>query len=67
MGGGPTNRIKVQRIGSNITIHMNGQQVAQATDSTYGQGHAGLLAEALQPDFGAFFDDLLLVFTPANP
>lgn len=42
--GNATNRIRADCIGPNLSMYVNGQLVATATDSTYSGGDVGLLA-----------------------
>ncbi len=66
LGGNATNRLKVDRRGPNISLYVNGQRVAQATDGTLGEGFVGLAASAYQDGFEARFDNFVLDFSSAQ-
>lgn len=42
--GGTTNHIRGDCVGAQLTLHVNGEQVYSATDSTFSSGDVGLLA-----------------------
>jgi len=56
-----TNRIKIIASGSSFVFYVNGQQVAQAEDSTYSSGAIGLDAGSFhQADVQIAFDNLII-------
>jgi len=70
-GGNAMNRLKAVRVGTTITLFVNGQQVGQAVDSTYGEGFFGLIASSPQSEVSlageARFDNFLLYYPPFPP
>jgi pectate lyase len=43
--GAATNHLRADCVGSNLTLYVNGTQVASATDSTFTKGDVGLIAK----------------------
>ena len=62
--GAVTNRLRVDCIGSNLTLYVNGQQVATATDASYTGGDVGFLAGTFEISSTEIHFDNLLVSKP---
>ncbi len=59
--GNATNRIRADCIGPNLSLYVNGQLVASATDSTYTSGDVGLLAGTFEtPGADINFDNFVV-------
>lgn len=61
--GTATNRLQVTRSGTTISLLVNGQQVAQVSDGTYGAGYVGLETTGSSANAEAFFDKFGLAFS----
>ena len=62
--GAVTNHIRTDCIGSSITLYVNGQQVATATDSSYTGGDVGLMAGTFEISSTEINFDNFLVLKP---
>ncbi|MCP4140394.1 MAG: hypothetical protein GY755_08915 [Chloroflexi bacterium] len=62
--GAATNRIRLDCIGSNLTLFVNGQQVETATDSSFTSGDVGLLAGTFEVSSTEIHFDNFLVSKP---
>lgn len=62
--GGVTNHIRVDCIGSTLTLYVNGTQVLTATDSTFSGGDTGLVAKSFDITGVQILFDNLFVYKP---
>jgi len=59
--GSTTNRLRIDCVGSNIALFVNGQQVATVSDASYTSGDVGFLAGTFEiPSTEIHFDNLLV-------
>jgi hypothetical protein len=62
--GGATNRLQADCVGNRLSLYVNGQKVAEATDDQFTRGDVGLIAGALSdPGVDIHFDNFS-VFKP---
>jgi hypothetical protein len=62
--GAATNHIRADCIGSNLTLYVNGNQIATATDSTFTGGDIGLIAKSFSIAGTDIMFDNLFVYKP---
>jgi hypothetical protein len=59
--GEATNHIRADCVGSSLTLHVNGAELAEVQDDTLASGDVGLLAGTFdQPGTELLFDDFVV-------
>ena len=59
--GNATNHVRADCVGDQLTLYVNGEQVATATDSTFSNGNVGMLARAnAEAGVDILFDNLIV-------
>jgi len=62
--GNSTNQLRADCIGNTLTLYVNGQQVATATDADYANGDIGLIAGTFDISYAEVAFDNLVVSKP---
>ena len=62
--GSASNHIRFDCVGSNLTLHVNGTQVDQQTDTEYTAGNVGVLAGSFKEAGTDILFDNFFVYTP---
>jgi hypothetical protein len=66
--GDATNHIRAVCVGNRLALYVNGQLLAEATDSTYTSGDISLMAATLEPETTEIhFDDIVVTGGGAAP